>query len=155
MKKVENAVNFGRANQKREFDAKILKLYESVASKKDLVFAYTCKELLNKLNLYRIATNNEVIRQLQDNAAEFHRFSTFETSVINDICNIEINNLFPLINASYTKESIEYFEFVCGKNNIGSLDDLINKVVTSTKFEKVEDASWSINRYAERFGIAA
>lgn len=155
MKKVENAVKFGKENQKREFDAKILKLYESVASKKDLVFAYTCKAVLNSLNLYKLTTNNEIIRQLQDNAAEFSRFSNFETSVINDICNIEINNLFPLINTSYTKESIEYFEFVCGKNNIGSLDDLINKVVTSTKFEKVEDASWSINRYAERFGIAA
>ena len=155
MKKVENAVKFGKENQKREFDAKILKLYESVASKKDLVFAYTCKEILNRLNFDRITTNNEIIRQLQDEAEEFGRFSGFETLVINDICNIEIINLFPLINSDYTKESIEYFEFICGKNNIASLDDLINKVVVSTKFEKVDDASRSINRYAERYGITA
>lgn len=155
MKKVENAVKFGKENQKREFDAKILKLYESVASKKDLVFAYTCKAILNRLNLYRLITNNEIIRQLKDEAAEFGRFSGFETSVINDICNIEIINLFPLINSSYTKESIEYFEFICGKNNIASLDDLINKVVASTKFEKVDDVSWLIDRYAEQYGITA
>lgn len=153
MKKVENAVKFGKENQKREFDAKILKLYESVASKKDLVFAYTCKAILNRLNLDRITTNNETIRQLQE-AAKLGRFSGFEASVIDGICDIEINNLFPLINSSYTKESIEYFEFICEKNNIRSLDDLINKVVVSTKFEKVEDASWLIKNRAERYGIA-
>lgn len=155
MKKVEDAVNFGKANQKKEFDARILKLYESVSSKKDLVFAYTCQQILRKLDLNKISTNNKIIRQLQDKEFEFCNFSIFETSVIEAICSIEINNLCPLICSSYDKESVEYFEFICGKNNIASLEDLIDKVVISTKFMEVEDATYIINRFAEKYSIAA
>lgn len=154
MKKVEDAVNFGKANKKREFDARILKLYESVSSKKDLVFAYTCQQILRKLDLREISTNNEIIRRLQDKESEFCNFNRFETSVIEAICSIEINNLCPLIRSSYNKESVEYFEFICGKNNIASLEDLINKVVISTKFMEVEDATYIINRFAVKYDVA-